>query len=220
MTKFVRWAGLLPTVTIGQGCSWEVTTNDEIGDATIKVSVMMLIMMKMMIMIMMMMAMLVMICWRCWWWQWWRYVTHSPTHSVTLSHGHTDTGSLTRSLIHPSIHSFVHSLLIYTFPRSCIQWCRLPTINVKIVHWERPISQRALRWLGRCPRCHQRGRRRLLSTPCHTLTCSTVKVVHADWVTWSMSSAWSTLRVVSVIVRLPQINVFDVVVVVVVVVVD
>ena len=37
-------------------------------------------------------------------------------------------------------------------------------------------------------------------------------------VTWSMSpmsSAWSTLRVVSVIVRLPHINVFDVVVVVV-----
>ena len=55
MTKFVRWE-----VMIGQGCSWEVTTNDEIGDATIKVSVMMLIMMIMMIMMMMVMVMLVM----------------------------------------------------------------------------------------------------------------------------------------------------------------
>ena len=58
MTKFIRWAGLLPTVTISQGCSWEVTNNDEIGDeigdATIKVSVMLLIMMIMMIMMMMM----------------------------------------------------------------------------------------------------------------------------------------------------------------------
>ena len=41
--------------------------------------------------------------------------------------------------------------------------------------------------------------------------------------TWSMSpmsSAWSTLSIVSAIVRLPHINVFDVVIVVVVVVVD
>ena len=150
MTKLVRCAGLLPTVTIGQGCSWEVTTNDEIGDeigdATIKVSVMMLIMMIMIIMMMMlfmvMLEMLVIVVTVCY------AFTHSLGHTVTRSHGHC----VTRSLIHSFIHSFVHSLLIHTFPRSCIQWCRLPTINVKIVHWERPISQRALRWHGRCPR--------------------------------------------------------------------
>jgi len=235
MTKFVRCAGLLPTVTIGQGCSWEVTTNDEIGDATIKVSVMLLIMMIMMIMIMMMMMMVMLVmmlemlvmavvtvCYA---------FTHSLGHTVTRSHGHWVTHSVTHSFIHSFTHSFVHSLLIHTFPSSCIQWCRLPTINVKIVHWEWPISQRARRWHGRCPRCHQRGRRRLLSTPLSHLDVfdaegSACWLNGSDYiaacyqVTWSMSpmsSAWSTLRVVPVIVRLPHINVFDVVVVVVVV---
>jgi hypothetical protein len=233
MTKFVRLAGPLLTVTIGQGCSWEVTTNDEIGDeigdATIKVSVMMLIMMimmmmMMMVMLVMMLEMLVMavvtVCYA---------FTHSLGHTVTQSHGHWV--SLTRSLIHSFIHSFVHSLLNHTFPRSCIQRCRLPTINVKIVHWEWPISQRARRWHGRCPRCHQHGRRRLLSTPLPHLDVFDAES-SACWLngseyiaacyqmTWSMSpmsSAWSTLSIVSAIVRLPHINVFDVVVVVVVV---
>jgi len=90
-----------------------VTTNDEIGDATIKVSVMMLIMMIMMIM--MMMEMLVMavvtVCYA---------FTHSLGHTGTRLHGHWVTHSVTHSFIYSFVHSFVHSLLIHTFPRSYI----------------------------------------------------------------------------------------------------
>ena len=120
MTKFVRWAGLLPTMTIGQGCSWEVTTNDEIGDATIKVSVMLLIMMIMMIMMMMMMVMLVMmlemlvmavvtVCYT---------FTHSLGHTVTRSYGHWVTHSVTHSFVHSLIRSLTTHSYIPSFMHS------------------------------------------------------------------------------------------------------
>ena len=155
-----------------------MTTNDEIGDeigdATIKVSVMLLIMMIMMIMMMMMVVMLVMmlemlvmavvtVCYT---------FTHSLGHTVTRSHGHWVTHSFIHSLIrslttHSDIPSFMHSVMS-TADHQC-EDSALGVTNIAAcsqMTWSMsPVSSA---W----------------STPSvidHTLTCSTLKAVHADW---------------------------------------
>ena len=88
-----------------------MTTNDEIGDATIKVSVM-LLMIMIMIMIMMVMPEMMLemlgmavvtVCYA---------FNHSLGHTVTRSHGHWVTHSVIRSLTtHSHIPSFMHSVM-------------------------------------------------------------------------------------------------------------
>ena len=151
-------------------------------------------------------------------------------HPLTRSHCHTVTRTLCNSVTHSFIHSLIRSLTTHSYIPSFMH----SVMSTADHQCEWPISQRARRWHGQCPRRHQRGRRRLLSTPLPHLDLfdaeeSACWLNGSDYIaacyqmTWSMSpmsSAWSALSIVSAIVRLPHINVFDVVVVVVVVVVD
>ena len=85
---------------------------------------------------------------------------HSFVHSFACSFIHSFIHTFTRSVIESFTHSFVHSITHCSILYSYIQHCRLSTISV--INTEstcRPISQRALRWHGRCLRFHQRDRR-------------------------------------------------------------
>jgi len=152
-----------------------VTTNDEIGDATIKVSVMMLIMMIMMMM--MMMAMLVMmlemrvmtvvtVCYA---------FTHSLGHTVTRSHGHWVIHSVTHTLIHSLIRSLTTYSYIPSFMHSVMSTadhqCEDSADQYRSVLSGDMVDVPGVISVINAV-CYR--------PPCHTLTRSTLKAVHAD----------------------------------------
>ena len=106
----------------------------------------------------------------------------SHIHPLTRSHCHTVTRTRGHSLGHSFIPSFVHTLLIHTFPRTCIRRGRLPTINVI----DAEDSACWLMWVTNITACSQVTWSMSLVVdcyrpPCHTLTCSTLKIMHVDW---------------------------------------